>query len=173
MNTTTTRAPRPAPHDPAVLDAALAVLWPEIVSWNADMDDEDSRIALRSALAGYDLDGYKLASELERDGWDPDAALVEILDGASHAVHAAHDAVVKAWVAEHGWPCARLPPGTRVRARVGGRMVEGEVTTPEHGAERYEAHAHYLLFCESEGHVRAGLGSHGFVVDAESVEVVS
>jgi len=164
--------PRPGRRDPAVLDTALALIWPEIVSWGIDDDDEDCKGSIRKGLDDYHLDGYAFARSLERDGWDPDAALVEILEGASRHLHTAHDAAVKAWVAEHGWPCPRLPPGTRVRAKVGGRMVEGEVSAPEHGAERYDQHAQYLLFCESEGHVRAGLGSHGFIVDAESVEVV-
>lgn len=164
--------PRPGLRDQSVLDAALALIWPEIVSWGIDEDDEDSKESIRIGLDDYNLDGYRFARSLDSDGWDVDAALVEILDGASHHLRKAHDAAVKAWVAEHGWPGVRLPTGTRVRAKVGSRMVEGEVSQPEHGAERYDQHAHYLLFCPSEGHVKVGLGSHGFIVDAESVEVL-
>ena len=164
--------PRPKRNDPAVLDAALASIWPEIVSWGIDEDDEDSKQSIRDGLDDYDLDGYRFARALDDEGWDSDAALVEILEGAASHIHRAHDAAVKAWIAEHGWPGVRLPPGTRIRAKVGGRMVEGEVSQPEYGAERYDQHGHYLLFCEREGHVRAGLGSHGFIVDAESVEVL-
>jgi hypothetical protein len=164
--------PRPTQNDPAVIDAALARIWPEIVAWGIDEDDEDSKGSIREGLDGHHLDGYAFARSLEHDGWDPDSQLVEILDGASHHLHTAHDKAVAAWVAEHGWPGVRLPVGTRVRAKVGSRMVEGEVSQPEHGAERYDNHAHYLLWCPSEGHVKAGCGSHGFIVNAESVEVL-
>jgi len=96
---------------------------------------------------------------------------VETLDAVVPFKHRAHDHVVEAWVQAHGIT-APLPPGTRVKAKVGGRLLEGELVTPEHGAESYVKRAQYLVFVAAEGHVRSGCGSSGFIVSAEDVESV-
>jgi hypothetical protein len=43
-------------------------------------------------------DGYQLAKDLERDGFDPDAQMVSDLDGFGFEVSRAHGRAVKDWV---------------------------------------------------------------------------
>lgn len=166
--------PRPKRSDPAVLDAAVELLWPSVLAWLSrdepcgEDEHAEAKAELRERIGWYS-DGYELARAL--DDWDPDADLVEILDAADHRVYQAHSAAVEAWVAKYGI-ATPLTPGTRVKAKTGGRVVEGEIAASDK-LDSYTKRAQYLVFVAAEGHVRSGLGTHGFIVDAEDVEPIA
>jgi hypothetical protein len=94
-----------APNCERCAKRAAEVMSTEVVLWFGDDwdDDHDALIEEPSkALAcSRDSDGYRIARCLERQlEWEPDAELVEILDGAP--IHEAHREAVKAWAENNG-----------------------------------------------------------------------
>lgn len=67
--------------------AAAERIWPQIAEWLRELGDDpdaDRDTAIEHVAKAIRIgwgDGYKAARQLENDGWDPDARLVEILDG--------------------------------------------------------------------------------------------
>jgi hypothetical protein len=88
--------PRPRQSDPRVIEAAAKALAPAVVCWLGDDSDPDDIAADIAKAARYHSDGYELAKELERDGYDPDAELVDILGGLD--TYRPHQAMLKQWV---------------------------------------------------------------------------
>jgi len=86
---------RPTRDDPDVLHAAARSLAEAILE--SKLDELADQLANALDECG-DHDGYALGKVLERDGWDVDADLVEILNGASSAIGDAHEDAVEAWV---------------------------------------------------------------------------
>lgn len=117
--------PRPTFSDPAVRRAAAEEILPEIIKWLGPDWHEAEREDYLEDLMGivFEWDGYDAARALERKHWDPDADLVEILDGGwgSRALRRA----VAAWV-EANKITPQLSVGTTVRARPRGDI--GKIT---------------------------------------------
>lgn len=95
--------PRPTKNDPEVLKAAAQALLPEVMDWlkcnDSEYTEDEILNDLQKALQWND-DGYQIARNL--DSWCPDAALVEILDGAYFAKGTARSKACEAWVKENG-----------------------------------------------------------------------
>lgn len=158
---------RPNEHDDAVCQIAAEKIWPRVKQWLGDdaRDDEAEIKALARAVRG-EGDGYKIARGLERDGWDPNAELVDILDNAGAAKYRACDELTKKWVAEN-----EIKPAFAVGAQVKFKenrfsktSQTGEVTKIE------EDRAMYWIFCAELGHVREGCGTHATILPYEHVE---
>lgn len=101
---------RPLRLSPAIRDAVVAELLPDIMRWRSRSTDEEileierSNVAatLNVVLSGVTLDGYQIAKKLENEqGWRPDAQLVRILDEAGLQRDLIYNEQVFIWVAEN------------------------------------------------------------------------
>lgn len=143
---------RPKNKSPEVLARAAQELAKQIaMNWDGVEGNEAERAAEVSNIAGdlqkvlsrtYDSDGYSLAKALEDyHGWDPDASLVEMLDGAFWAMESAHRALVADWVASSGVsvPFAegdqvQSPKGVGTVTKIDAQHAKVNVRTPEQAA---------------------------------------
>ena len=121
---------------------------------------------LADVLTGCsDWDGYSLAVNLDRRFcWDPDAELVEILDGASGIQWDVYRKRLKAWVKENGIT-TELKVGDKVKTDRSGEHV-GEIVSVDPEV------ATATIFVAKLGHVRSGVGTHGVIVGYEQCEKV-
>lgn len=162
---------RPSDRDPAVIRAVVEKLTKPILAWLRDgdsLDDEgDSLEGLERVLSNaYDWDGYRLAQDLDRAGWCPDAALVEILSDAEHLRYEAHKKAVAAWSQANGLT-PKYAVGQRVRFRTFHHgPQEGEIVGVDAGQLRY------TVFVAAMGHVRrgAGDGTLGIVLEEDKLQ---
>ncbi len=157
--------PRPKRSDPEVHAAAVDGMWPPVREWiegrdrGGPIDDdeaEQSKECLRSALEWEEC-GYKIAVVLERDGWDPDAELVEILSRWAAVLSDAHHDAVAEWVKANGIKC-QFQVGAMVNVS---RLGVGEVVRVN------DDDATITVFYKSRGHVREGSGTRGHLVAYE------
>ena len=90
MSETTTPAKRPTLNDTAVLKAAALKLAPKVLQWIEQCGEDDTVENVAEMLEPHmrKTDGYEFAKALDGDVF-PDAALVEILDDASHVLYSA------------------------------------------------------------------------------------
>lgn len=118
------KAPRPKEHEKAIREAAVALILPEVLAWlGEDAGDEESVKKDLLKATGWCLDGYEISKDLDQIGWDPDAELVEIMDGFSFKVFEAHRNALKEWV---------IANNVTLSLRVG-----TIVTVPQKLAEKY------------------------------------
>ncbi len=98
-------APPPRPEKKDCRQAAAEALADDVVAWLEETDGKQNRdnvVRDLLAVSAYDwCDGFQFASELQRQGWSPDAQLVEILASAASLLWHAHDRATEAWVKEH------------------------------------------------------------------------
>lgn len=155
--------PRPKIHEDRFHLAAVDAIWPEVKRWLSSRgkhpSDSDLDLLKRATKYRRYDDGYKIARELDRDGWEPDEELVDILGGLSNYVRRAYRDGVKQWVTEFGVE-APLPIGTVVKHR----DYPGETGIV---AAVHADVAEYTIRYASHGHVEQGLGTHGFILFAE------
>lgn len=126
---------RPKATSPEIIRAAAERMVDQVSAWFVEVDGEaPPRETILSDLAReirLGRDGYHVAKSMENMGWYPDAQLVEILAGSVYAIHSAHEAAVKAWVAANGIVLG-IPVGAQVMTTapyapsgiVGGHMPE-------------------------------------------------
>lgn len=104
MCATPNKRPRRCTPD-MVMGGALAVARDLIKAGSFDKKDtpEDLAADIAKACQGNQhIDGYKLAKALENlCGWEPDAAMVEYLDGFSYRCITLLDAAEKQWGVEN------------------------------------------------------------------------
>lgn len=164
---------RPSERSEAVAKVAAESLLSDVIEWLVQGGDDsaaDERDYIRDQLASamrFDADGFKIAKHLDDDGWDCDARLVEILDGALWKRSEAHDAAVAEWLKRND-----IKPPLNLGARVTfkddfkSKTIEGEITAID------EKRGTFTVFCQSLGHVRKGTGTHGRVLCWEDVSPV-
>lgn len=162
------RSYRPRPTRADVLPAAVERLVDRIsAEWGApDPRDREEWVAsllrvLSDALPG--ADGWSLCRDMERDGWDVDSFLVDVMDSASGVVDDVLRAAEGAWVEDTAMtlPLAVGCPVTVDIPRRG--TVEGFI------AARDPRRGTYTVRVPSLGHVERGLGVLGAVLPAEAV----
>ena len=104
-------------------------------------------------------DGYENARRLDGE-WDINMGIVEWLDALpwSEVI----DEETKKWVEQNNIKLEK-DIGNIVKFKTSMKTMEGEIT------KLYPDQARYLVCCESEGHVKEGLGTHGFYVEAENL----
>lgn len=137
-----TKPARPNSRNEAALRIAAASLA-KIVSrdWDVDgfSDEEIAADLLKAITKSFPMDGYAIAKSLEDYcGWDPDAALVEILDGASWEVDGARDGLIAEWVLQNNVivPFAvgdqvASPKGVGMVTEVNALLAKVNVHTPD------------------------------------------
>lgn len=141
--------PRPRENDDAIMLAAAREFAPHCARWDPTSDADDWVEALYKARHHWD-DGYRLARALE-DGSHvvPDAALVEILDGAGFTLSRVRDREVRLWVGIVGFdPVHKI--GDVVKWPRGQGVVKGiEVETARYVIGR-DANTKSGTFVEAE-----------------------
>ena len=127
--------PRPDGWDEHVKKATAEAILPKVLRWLKDngcdhVDDEDEAAEVLEDLIAIadEEDGYHACKALEREHWDCDRELVDILDGLPHLLYKAEKAAVEAWVTAYG-VTVPFAVGDRVRVVKGYRHKgeEGEV----------------------------------------------
>lgn len=162
---------RPQRSSKEVTTETVESLMSKVVAWlktngtkDASINNEflnQVRLDMTSALAT--APNAKLACEALADlGWKPNAALQLIMKDATYRRFEVHHRLVKTWVRQE---CIipRYRVGAKVTFRLNGGTEQGEVVSVETET------AQYVVFCEHLGHVRTGLGNHGFNVDCEDI----
>ena len=158
--------PRPKRTDQAIIQEAARQLAPKVKRWLEDFGTilEDIESDLVKAIR-YDDDGYALAKDLEGN-YSPDAALVEILDETGMLKSAALRKAQTEWAKAN----SLTPPeiGTRVRCVIGLRKVkDAGVGTVICNHPDGKSTVNFPAL----GHVTAGCGAHGMILDWESLAV--
>ncbi len=169
-----TPLPRPKRYDKDILRAAAAKLAPRVQEWARESDEMLLSITddVYKALDCFQLDGYELAQQMEREGYEANAELVEILDDARWAASECHDAAVKEWVKLYN-----IKPPLGVGARVSFESYdpaskrrgtfEGSIYHID------EPQAQYYVRCAEMGHVPSSqMGAHGIILAYEDVREV-
>lgn len=152
---------RPKLSDGYIAKAAAEDLLPELMEW-AEAGESERANYLADATEvmkhAWLQNGYQLARDLERKGYDPDARLVEILDGATSLLSNRHHRAVKDWV--KGWNVTvpwSIGQMAKVKAR--GKEYIGEVTAIR------EDEATCIVTVAELGHERGW----GFVINSEDI----
>ncbi len=153
--------PRPNEKDQAILELAATRALKRLQQiYPNESFARDTVDLLIKTLKGYHADGYDRAKDWEREGWSPDATLVEFLSDLD-AYRETRDAI-KEWVAAHDIKCP-FPLNAKVRIATGGKEITGEITAI------HAEGANVTVFCESLGHVREGVGTRGLIIDYEDL----
>lgn len=168
---------RPKPNCKEVVRLAAEMLLPKVIEWLKEGGDdraEEERDQILDDLADaieYEDDGFRIAEQLKSNHyWEPDAGLVEILD--RHYKYDAHKSLVKKWVKDNDIK-PELELGAKVTVHnalanfIAGKKIDGVITKIELDT------AQYIVFSESEGHVRSGVGTYGICVPFEDVERIA
>lgn len=153
---------RPTLHDPEVIAAVARKLAPVVKEWVEDPAVTLAEIEadLQQAIKFYD-DGYDIARELDGQ-YDPDARLVEILDEAFGAKTDALRALTRDWVQAN--QLKPIPLETKVRWQKKPAAGVGIVVRND------DAGKSTVMF-PSLGHVREGVGCHGYIANWEELTI--
>lgn len=132
-----------------------------------DAGSDDEAIGqLSTALRYGDTDGYDLAQRLERDGWEPCAALVEALDGGC-----LDDALVELtgkWIAWHAIvPALCVGAKVTVKRAHGSDVADGQIVSMD--ARR----GLYVVNVPTWGHTMPKDGYEGALLNWEDVDVLN
>jgi hypothetical protein len=155
METQTAVPKRPQRRDKNIIAIAASLLAPAIIEWVESEDGpqpEEEKKAIESQLAtamdrAIYLDGYELAQQLERLGWDPDAALVAELDSANSQVSSAVNKATEDWVKAYNVQ-PKFKPGDKVKAKWGNKTVIGFVHADDNNW--HTKYGQYSLAVEGE-----------------------
>jgi hypothetical protein len=152
--------PRPTIRDKKIQEKVKQRVAADILVWLGH-DGTLERIVedLDTILSG---DGYTRARELERKGYTPDTEFVEILDEVDTYLYEEVKAAEKEWMRLND-NVLILEVGDIVSAETVKKTVTGSI------AEVHVDTGYYLVFCEAEGHVKQGCGTHGVYVAFEKV----
>lgn len=139
--------PRPNDYSDEVVAKAAAALLPRFLQWlGKDTQGDELNVLTELLDSTSDWDGFKLACDLDRDGYTGDSSLVDILDGADGERYEAREKLVAAWVQEYDIR-PKLKVGDVVRYKDRECDVEGIVTKID------SVHAVYTVTCPSLGHI--------------------
>ena len=161
MSTTPDR--RPSAHSDAINQAVAKRLAPKVLSWlnEPGVTVEEVQKDLEQTL-DFQHDGYALARDLERQaGYDPDAALVEILDEVSTLRHSLLNEATAAWVKSRGLQEPAV--GSSVKFDHRGYAYTGIV-------KENLPNGKSVVYCPGLGHVQQGTGTHGIHLDWENLQ---
>jgi hypothetical protein len=94
----------PAERDDNVTACVVDELLPLILKWcGEDLTKEDIRSSILGAVDNdFSDDGYAIARDLERAGWQVDAELVAILDDTAHLRRKWYAIARSKWVSDEG-----------------------------------------------------------------------
>lgn len=154
-------AKRPSIRDQEIIKSVARELAVEILKDQCNEDAVSSLVSVLQRNPGGD--GYQLAKYLDDDhGWDVDVDTVEILDSAYSSLHVAARKLTAEWVERNA-----IKPKRKIGDIVGivqrGINYTGEIVKID------EPQATYTVMSAQCGHVREGLGTHGFIVNYEDI----
>ena len=168
-NTINSVNPRPARNDDVVTQIVAEKVCDMLMEWLPTCGDNNSdrQEILKHAkeLVSYRCrDGYESAKYLDDYyGYLPDSELVEMLDGVGSIVSDVHDKAVCNWAASNN-----IQPKYNVGDKIKFKRHNKEIITGEIINVSMKTQT-YIVFCESEGHVRSGCGTLGIYVEWENV----
>lgn len=161
------RPARPTDGDPDVIlaGAKLAVgrFMKYLAQGDCTNDAEEILADLVKLVQSRSHSGYHLARQLERDGWVEDEELVGLCDHLLNSIHSAQRSKLAEWIA--AFPMVpKLALEQSVTCTIRGTKHNGIVTGID------ERNAVYTVMIPALGHVRKGLGVHGFCIAFEVLE---
>lgn len=161
---------RPSWRCEEVCRRAAGNLAADVLEWSGESSDRLPNITkhLAKILQYYGPDGFDLAKQMESNGYDADAHLVEILDNADCLLSNAYNEVVAEWIALYGIK-SDFAVGDVVEFDHQGRIATRKKVT---GVVYQIDEAHGRLFIRSDelGHVAPGqMGTQGVILDYEKV----
>ena len=167
------RPTRPQLYDEPVRRAAVLTQLDAIYAWGEnDYDDEtETRERIVTTVADVidgEHDAYRACRELERDGYESDANLVDLVSQVIGNLYVVWQDAERAWVRDTGGPEQKFAMGDRVtwhriRMKTAGTYT-GEVVKVD------TARAVYHVFCEELGHVRRGERRSGTLASVVNFE---
>lgn len=167
------RPTRPQLYDEPVRRAAVLTQLDVIYAWGEnDYDDEtETRERIVTTVADAidgEHDAYRACRQLERDGYESDAQLVELVSQVIGNLYAVWQDAERAWVRDTGGPAREFAVGDRVtwhriRMKTAGTYT-GDVVKID------TARAVYHVFCEELGHVRPGERRSGTLASVVNFE---
>ena len=151
---------RPTINSILVIQKAAEQLLPKINEWGEDSFRLDD--LLKILKDSFSDNGYQLAKDFEDLGCEPDLELVEILDSVIFIKLQCQKELIKEWV---------------INNNISSTKKEGDIVTIKHNRKNITGEivrvdselAQYLVCCQSEGHVKTGLGKQGFVINCEDI----
>jgi len=167
-------SPRPLKNEAIHLELAARRLSSRIEQWCIDQgddffDEEDYEDLVKTIVDNYSYwyDGHILCKRLESYFcMDGDVELVEICDAISFYHDTEYDKEVKRWVKDNGIELS-LSVGDVVeftREKISGPSnMKGEILSVGTNL------AEYCIHCPSEGHVKIGVGTRGYIVKCEEI----
>ena len=158
---------RPKRNNEEIMSETAKVIAKKVLSWTRQdyFTEEDVIDALCKVLPFSD-DGYELAKEMEDEGFDADSELVSIMEGASWELDRQHRKAVKQWVKDNDIR-PKLKEGDEIHIQVRQRdRTKYDAII----AEVREETAEYMVAVPDLGHIKEGLGTHGYILRYEWVE---
>jgi hypothetical protein len=116
MSETTELMKRPSKSDSIVKRRAWELFMPAVKRYlgNEWSDTEAPHIEKQITDVLRLDDGYAMARSLERDGWEEDRGLVDLMDEGESFLSAAHKELLGQWIAVY-----RIAPSRKIGDRVG------------------------------------------------------
>ena len=162
---------RPMRSDDFVIKKAAELMLPDFLEWLGE-DAQDTEYELKTLIEvfdrAFDFDGYEMAKLLDEKHYGSNTELVDVMSNAYRKVDEAHRNAVSEWIRAYNIqpqlavgdvvPCSRKVHGQPAQE------LSGEITAID------TKQAKYTIFVASLGHVKEGLGTHGFVVPFEDIE---
>ena len=102
---------RPKMSDEIVKKRAWEIFEPEVVAYlGADWIESKREYVQKQIMQviSSHKDGYGMARELERQGWEEDRELVDLMDAGESALRDAHRELIKQWITVYGIAPSRL-----------------------------------------------------------------
>ena len=96
---------RPLASDELVKARTWEILEPKVKSYlGADWIESEAPHIQKQIMRvlSPSKDGYGMARELERDGWEEDRDLVDLMDAGESALRDAHKELMKQWIGVYG-----------------------------------------------------------------------
>lgn len=122
---------RPTFKSPNIIEKVVDRLFLDVLEWldsfetkTEEKEYPEIKQQLKQLLQySFDYDGYKLARDLEREYWEVDARLVEILDNVIHLLFDAKREEVKLWIKENN-----LTPKYNLHKKIKYQYLTGIIT---------------------------------------------
>ena len=161
---------RPNKYSQQFVDLAIDKYMPDFIKWAEEGASDEVRASFKKDLqralryVGAADDGYKIAKDLDHDsGWDADSQLVELLDDLLVEIHNQYDRGIQKWSTDQR---PSISIGIKVTVKQFRHFGVGELVNIDW------TRLTGTVFYSAAGHVRTGVGTHGYVVDLESIETV-
>jgi len=141
---------RPSRYSDEIARATAEALYPQVKEYLEEQDcfDENEKEDVIQQVAHairYEDDGYKIVRELEHEGWDGEASLVDLFENRTYTKRdAEHEKAIAEWVKKEG-----IRPAKKV-----GDLVVTTHATPHAGTvvRVDERTASYVINSPAFGH---------------------